>query len=105
MGPSNGHDAGIDARGSWLLEPDTGTGMLLYPRDWSFVERRDINRHLRELGWTVVPTSRFLHLTSDGQTVIRLLAQNGAPISATLGELRELRFRTEMPTGQIEASI
>ena len=36
MAPTDAAAAGFVARGSWLLEPDTGTGMLLYPRDWTF---------------------------------------------------------------------
>lgn len=75
MAPCDAAAAGFVARGSWLLEPDTGTGMLLYPRDWSFTERRDVTTHLRDGGWSVVPISRFLHLTSDGSTAIRLLAR------------------------------
>ncbi len=75
MAPCSAADAGFTARGSWLLEPDTGTGMLLYPRDWTFLERRDVTAHLRAAGWSVVPIARFLHLTSDGTTAIRLLAR------------------------------
>lgn len=76
MAPCDAATAGFVARGSWLLEPDTGTGMLLYPRDWSFAERRDVTAHLRDGGWSVVPIARFLHLTSDGSTAIRLLARS-----------------------------
>lgn len=75
MAPHHAAEAGFDARGSWLLEPDTGTGMLLHPRDWTFVERRDVTAHLRAEGWSVVPIGRFLHLSSDGTTAIRLLAR------------------------------
>ncbi len=89
MGPSNGAGAGIDARGSWLLEPDTATGMLLYPRDWSFAERRDVVQHLRSQGWAVVPARRFLHVTGDGKTVIRLLADFSEPAEHNGGELHE----------------
>ena len=39
------------------------------------LERRDVTAHLREQGWSVVPVSRFLHLTSDGTTAIRLLGR------------------------------
>jgi hypothetical protein len=75
MAPLDATAAGFAARGSWLLEPDTGTGMLLYPRDWAFTERRDVTAHLRAAGWSVVPIHRFLHLTSDGTTAIRLLSR------------------------------
>jgi len=75
MAPLDATAAGFVARGSWLLEPDTGTGMLLYPRDWTFTERRDVTAHLRAGGWAVVPIQRFLHLTSDGTTAIRLLSR------------------------------
>jgi len=53
--------------------------MLLYPRDWSFVERRDVVSHLRSLGWVLVPIADFFHLSLDGSTVIRLLARQDAP--------------------------
>ncbi len=76
MGPQHADTVGVDARGSWLLEPETRSGMLLYPRDWSFVERRDVLAHLRSEGWSVVPIARFLHLTGDGTTVIRLLTRS-----------------------------
>ncbi|WP_157970662.1 hypothetical protein [Nakamurella deserti] len=75
MAPLDAAAAGFEARGSWLLEPDTGTGMLLYPRDWTFTERRDVTAHLRAGGWSVVPINRFLHLASDGTTAIRLLTR------------------------------
>ncbi|MEP6980934.1 MAG: hypothetical protein ABJA16_09260, partial [Nakamurella sp.] len=39
------------------------------------VERRDVTAHLRAEGWTVVPMGRFLHLTTDGLTSIRLLSR------------------------------
>ncbi len=74
MAPLDGRSAGLEARGSWLLEAQTNTGMLLYPRDWTFVERREVLDHLRGRGWTAVPPNRFLHITSDGSTVIRLLS-------------------------------
>lgn len=91
MGPSNGHAVGLDARGSWLLEPETGTGMLLYPRDWTFAERCAVATHLRDTGWSIVPTRRFLHLTSDGETVIRLLSQSGgAALEGDGGRLIQL---------------
>lgn len=104
MGPSNGHSAGVEARGSWLLEPDTGTGMLLYPRDWSFLERRDVFALLREQGWAVVPVSRFVHISSDGLTVIRLLSQRAPQVNAEPGELRAFPQPAEAPS-QIEASL
>ena len=86
MAPHHAADAGFDARGSWLLEPDTGTGMLLYPRDWTFVERRDVTAHLRTAGWSIVPISRFLHLASDGITATsrRTLLQAGTGTALAL---------------------
>lgn len=75
MGPSNGQAAGLTARGSWLLEPDNGTGMLLAARDATFLERRDLRAHLRSAGWVLLPADMFCDITSDGTTVIRLLAQ------------------------------
>lgn len=106
MGPTNGRDVGLDARGSWLLEPDTGTGMLLYPRDWSFTERRDVAAHLKATGWSIVPTKRFLHLTSDGETVIRLLSQadQASPVATDGHEGRLLRLVIPAPDEQLEAS-
>jgi hypothetical protein len=75
-----------------LLEPETRSGMLLHPRDWSLVERRDVFDHLRSQGWAVLPISQFIHLSSDGETVIRLLGRHPAPPVADvlLGQLLEL---------------
>lgn len=109
MGPLNGAAAGLDARGSWLLEPETGTGMLLYPRDCSFVERRDVATYLREQGWTVVPTSRFLHISSDGDTVIRLLSSSDPGANRTSsddqgGQVVTMVFDRD-DADQLEASL
>lgn len=95
MAPHHASEAGFEARGSWLLEPDTGTGMLLHPRDWSFVERRDVTAHLRAEGWSVVPIGRFLHLTTDGLTAIRLLSRREAVDAAEItAEILSLRWPT-----------
>jgi hypothetical protein len=105
MGPLNGQDAGLMARGSWLLEPDTRSGMLLYPRDWSFSERRDVFAHLAANGWEVLPATMFRHLSSDGETVIRLLqnSDSAAP-GINLGRLYEFR-RPAVDLQPIEASL
>ena len=110
MAPTNAAAAGFVARGSWLLEPDTGTGMLLYPRDWSFTERRDVTAHLREQGWSVVPISRFLHLTSDGTTAIRLLGRRDevaalADLAAEILTPRWATATTALTADVLEASI
>lgn len=105
MAPHHADDAGFDARGSWLLEPDTGTGMLLYPRDWTFVERRDVTAHLRAGGWSVVPINRFLHLASDGITAIRLLARTEtATVASVDAEIVALRWPTA-DVDVLEASV
>lgn len=105
MAPLAAADAGFTARGSWLLEPDTATGMLLYPRDWSFVERRDVIAHLRAEGWSVVPISRFLHLASDGITAIRLLARTATATAASVdAEIVALRWPAA-DTDALEASV
>jgi hypothetical protein len=111
MAPSNAAAAGFTARGSWLLEPDTGTGMLLYPREWTFTERRDVTAHLRNDGWAVVPVARFLHLTSDGTTAIRLLSRiDDAEVVEDIGaRVLAMRWATDAaaaPTGAaLEASV
>jgi hypothetical protein len=110
LAPSNAVDAGFTARGSWLLEPDTGTGMLLYPRDWTFVERRDVTTHLRAHGWSVVPISRFLHLTSDGTTAIRLLSRfdAAAEVTSISAEVLPMHWGEHAPAAPgevLEASV
>jgi hypothetical protein len=106
MAPLGAADSGFTARGSWLLEPDTGTGMLLYPLDWSFVERRDVTAHLRADGWSVVPINRFLHLASDGITAIRLLARTEtASVSSVTAEIVALRWPAAADADVLEASV
>jgi len=107
MGPLDGRACGIRARGSWLLEPETGSGMLLYPRDWSFTERRDVYQHLRSQGWAVVPFAQFFDVTTDGQTVIRLLDRKELPVGAgpsAFAEVREIRLPPGT-TAQVQASV
>lgn len=75
--------------------------MLLYPRDWSFVERRDVVSHLRSLGWVLVPIADFYHLSLDGGTVIRLLARKEAPETTVVTFPRVYEFpELDVETGQ-----
>ena len=97
----------MNARASWLLEPKTDSGMLLYPRDWTFIERRDVHRYLHSQGWVVVPLEQFFDVTTDGTTVIRLLDRiekaTGDAASA-LADVYQLR-PPAVPADQLEASV